>query len=256
MTEERRLELIHAEIDGRISDPERAELDALLGTEPATRQLRDDLRIVADRLAELPQVEPPATLRQAIHAALPARARQDVGPRLGERLRSWLATPATFKLAGAFAAGLAVGAIVLSPDAGMDLRQLTGTMAAYESGEDDAIARLTMDEPDVAGSVGIHHRGALYVIEYDLSTEQPVDVVTDYSGANASFNGFAHIGDSDTRAVAEGRRVRLTIDGHRRYAIFLRRPKGGEGQIEIGFYAGDKLLHSGNLRVPAVAQAP
>jgi hypothetical protein len=128
-------------------------------------------------------------------------------------------------------------------------------MAAYEAGSDDAIDRLTMTSGGLAGSVGLHDRGALYVIEYDLETDRPVDVVTRYRGEEAAFNGFAHIGDSNTRAVAEGRRVSLTVEGHRRYAIFLSRPETEPGEVEIDFYAGDELLQRGSLRVPAVAQA-
>jgi hypothetical protein len=255
--EDRRLELINAEIDGRLSPSERAELEALLAADPATLELRDDLRTVAEQLADLPELEPPGALRRAIRGAMSSAAAPPEGEvSLASRLRHWLGAPATLRLAGVFAAGLAVGAFVLAPDQGLGLRGLSGTMAAYEAGADDAVDRLTMDEAGITGSVGIHDRGSLYVIEYDLTAEEPVEVVTAYKGSDASFNGFAHIGDGDTRAVAEGQRVWLSVDGHRRYAIFLSRPESQAGEVEIDVYAGDRLLHRGNLRVPAVARAP
>jgi hypothetical protein len=256
---ERELELIHGEIDGRLSDAERTELAALVAVDPEMRALRDDLRHVVEQLEDLPELEPPGALRRAIRGALPRQAPADTAPAsapLAARLRRWLSGGETLRLAGVFAAGLAVGAIIIAPDAGLGLRELTGTMAAYDAGRDDAVDRLTMDLSVVAGSVGLHDRGSMYVLEYDLDTERPIEVVTAYSGEEGAFNGFAHIGDSNTRAVAEGRRVWLTVDGHRRYAIFLSRPRTQEGEIEIDFYAGEELLHRGSLRVPAMARAP
>ena len=256
---ERGLELIHGEIDGRLTDAERAELAALVAADPEARALREDLGRVVEQLEDLPELEPPGALRRAIRGALPgspAMGPSAESPPPAARLRQWLSGGETLRLAGVFAAGLAVGAVVLAPDAGLGLRELTGTMAAYDAGRDDAVDRLTMDLSGLAGSVGLHDRGSMYVIEYDLDTERPIEVVTAYNGDEGAFNGFAHIGDSDTRAVAEGRRVWLTVDGHRRYAIFLSRPRSQEGEIEIDFYAGEELLHRGSLRVPAAARAP
>ena len=256
MNDERIADLIQAELDDRLSDAERHELDALL-RDPAARALRDELHQTVAALSALSELEPPAALRRALRAALPTAAvtAAPASPSLIDRLRGSLGLPAV-RTAGAFAAGLAVGAVAVGLGPGssdLDMAALTGTMAGYETGSSDAIDRLIMELPGVEGSIGLHRRGGLYVIEYDLEAEQPVDVVTDYTGTDAKFNGFAHIGDSDTRAVAEGRQVRLTIDGHRRYAVFLSRPRGSAGEIEIGLYDGEALLHRDNLTVPAAA---
>jgi hypothetical protein len=255
MNDERIADLIQAELDDRLSDAERGELEALL-QDPAARALRDEFHQAVAGLSALSELEPPAALRQALRGALPAAGTvRPANPSVIERLIGCLAPPAV-RIAGAFAAGLAVGVVAVGLGPGssdLDMAALTGTMAGYETGSGDAVDRLTMELPGIEGSIGLHRRGGLYVIEYDLDAAQPVDVVTDYTGTDANFSGFAHIGDSDTRAVAEGRQVRLTIDGHRRYAVFLSRPRGGAGDIEIGLYDGDALLHRDNLTVPAAA---
>ena len=252
MNDERIADLIQAELDDQLSDADRRELEALL-QDPAARALRDEFHQTVAGLSALSELEPPAALRRALRSSFPAaNSTVTPSPSLLERLLGSLALPAV-RTAGAFAAGLAVGVIAVGLVPGssdLDMAALTGTMAGYEAESSDAVDRLTMDLPGVEGSIGLHRRGELYVIEYDLDADQPVEIVTDYTGTDANFSGFAHIGDSDTRAVAQGRQVRLTINGHRRYAVFLSRPQGSAGDIEIGLYDGDALLHRDNLTVP------
>lgn len=257
MNDERIADLIQAELDDRLSEADRRELEMLL-QDPVARALRDEFHQTVASLSALDELEPPAALRQTLRSSLPAPAGTVIAerPSLLERLLGSLALPAV-RTAGAFAAGLALGVVVvgLGPgSSGTDMAALTGTMAGYQAGSSDAIDQLTMELPGVEGSIALHRRGGLYVIEYDLAADQPVEIVTDYTGTDANFSGFAHIGDSDTRAVAQGRQVRLTIDGHRRYAVFLSRPRGSAGEIEIGLYDGDSLLHRDNLTVPATAK--
>ena len=71
MTEEERIALIHAELDGELDGGQRADLARLLLAEPQTRVLRDQLQALCSRLDAAGQVEPPPQLKDSILKRLP-----------------------------------------------------------------------------------------------------------------------------------------------------------------------------------------
>lgn len=71
MVDTRKLELLHAEIDGELDAHQRAELARSLLAHPETRAIRDELRRLCGRLDAIGQVAPPTELVGAILAALP-----------------------------------------------------------------------------------------------------------------------------------------------------------------------------------------
>ena len=67
---ERSLELIHGEIDGRISAREQEELRALLDADPKLREIRSELQKLAQSLGQVQPLDPPAGLRARILNAI------------------------------------------------------------------------------------------------------------------------------------------------------------------------------------------
>jgi len=73
VTDDERMVLIHAELDGDLSSEQRADLARLLLADPQARALRDEFRSVCSRLDAVGQVEPPPQFKDSILNRLPSR---------------------------------------------------------------------------------------------------------------------------------------------------------------------------------------
>ena len=141
MIDSRRLELLHAEIDGELDAHGRAELARALLADPETRALRDDLRRLTGRLDAIGHVEPPAELVGSVLRALPpansspARSGRSAGRGAG----NWRYAA---MLAGAIVAGtvlLRVTTGQLTPET-----EVAGTLAGPRATE-------TLDSASISG---------------------------------------------------------------------------------------------------------
>ena len=253
MIDQRVENLIHADLDGEMTGEQTAELDAALTADPAAKAFRLELRQIADVIEETPPVEPPPGLGRAIRAALPQPA-----PAARGGLFDWLrsAWPAPLAYGGVFAAGAlaAVAVLDITPEmtgGGLDIGALSGTMARYESGQTAAVDRITFGPDDFSGTVELHKRDGMYVIEYDLRSTRPLHVATEYQGAGNAFRGFAGLGDEQVlTTTADGRALVLTIDGRGEYAVFLSDEQTSGARIDVRVLDGDRLLQRGSLELP------
>jgi hypothetical protein len=102
MTDDPRLlELIQADLDGRLDGADKAELARQLLADPAARRLHDELRRTDALLLDLPRAEPPEGLRSSIQAALGLSDHNRGGGRAADGGLGW-------RLAAAVVAGLVV----------------------------------------------------------------------------------------------------------------------------------------------------
>jgi hypothetical protein len=141
--EQRLLELIHADLDGRLDRAGKAELAQRLLADPAARRLQDQLRQTDMLLKDIPQAAPPEGLRSAI---LEAAALSD-HDRGGRREADG---GVGFRLAAAVVAGLVVvglGYGLLSER--RDMADLQGSVVAGVA----ASARLGMGAGEVVTRV-------------------------------------------------------------------------------------------------------
>lgn len=184
---ERAIELIHAEIDGEITGPQKAELGRLLLADPALRELRAGLRRTCEALDALPLETPPADLRSSIMeslAALPPRCEdRDVRPRarFGQPL---------LRYAAAFAGGLIVSALAFEfglRHETLDAGELAGTIAAVTADP----SRLDLHLDEVHGTVRLEGSPAAPVVVAELAASGPVQVIARLDGEEVRLAGFA-----------------------------------------------------------------
>ncbi len=180
---EHRLALIHAEIDGELTGPQRAQLNRLLLAEPELRALRDGLRRTCDAIDALPAAEPPADLRESILQTLPATERGMT------RRRPWARWPA-MRYAASFAAGLVVSALAFQsgvlPENGIDSRNLAGTIASVPADP----SRLELRLDGVRGTIRLAGSSQAPVVHASLTASQPVEVVARLDGQEVRLTGF------------------------------------------------------------------
>lgn len=189
MTDDPRLlELIQADLDGRLHGTDKAELARRLLADPAARRLHDELRRTDTLLREIPRAEPPDGLRSAIQGAL---GRSD-HHRGGERVADG---GVGFRLAAAIVAGLVVvglGYGLLSDR--RDAADLQGSIAQQ------AAAPLLADEAILLAANGtvtarlFRERGQTRLV-MESSGLVPVEVVGHYNEALLKLQAGAAPGE-------------------------------------------------------------
>lgn len=236
MTEERHVDLIHAELDGELTSGQRAELDQLLLVDPEVRALREELNLLVGTLAKVASVEPPPGVAKSVLQAIDLQSTQEPGAtkRAGLLRAAWSTRP-LLRYAAVFAAGLLASAVVLQfgsgGRSGPDVSQLVGTIGGHDLAARAApIDRIEFDLDQVSGSASAYELQSALVLELDLSSRQAVRVVVVQGDRSISFNLAARPGVAPERI--------LWVAGDAR----TRGPP-----IELKVFGSETLLYEGAL---------
>lgn len=226
MTRDEQLALIHAELDGELSDEQRAELARVLLAEPPVRALRDELRGLCSRLDALAEVEPPPGFKDSILGRLPA------APVVTAYRK---ASFGRWRLAALIAGLVTAGAIVYEtaqvPTPGS--RETAGTMAAD--------AGTIVDSAVVAGSGLVTGRATLHrdkgglMVGLEVSAAEPVDVLIATGGQSFRLKSLA----SPTPA------------GIARRAVALPGIRMQGQEIQLSFLIGERTVGRATLHAPS-----
>ena len=225
MADSGRLALIHAEIDGELDGPQRAELARTLLADPEAQAVREDLRRVCAALDALGEVDPPQQLRQSILDALPQST--------PSRARSWWSAP-RLRYAALIAGMLAVGTIlyetVESPRPATN--DLAGTMAA--AGAPTTLDTVRLSSEVVSGRVSLYRDRAGLGLEFELVASAPVDVLVASDGHTLRVNGLG------VRDAPGGPRTTVALPGFGR---------SGEA-VDVTFLMAGHEVGRATLRAP------
>lgn len=212
----RAVELINLELDGRLDDAGRAELDALLASDSAVRARREQLRLVARALASTPAPELPLDFRDGVlrRAQLPQRSN-----RTRRYWRGGLALAASVLVAV-----VVLGVVQLQP---VPPGQLTGAMAP--------------SEPTVVATRGPQGLELTFYVPAG-----PADIVIDVVGVAGGDGALAATTLNGTRPQIDGRRIVLPGVRAGQVTVILTGDVGG-------FTA---LLVRGNTVTPVTLRSP
>jgi hypothetical protein len=225
VTDDERMALIHAELDGDLSGEQRADLARLLLADPQVRALRDELRGLCTRLDAVGQVEPPPQLKDSILNRLTS------GPiATASRTASFGRWRLAAMVAGLLTAGTIVYEAMQGPAPGS--RETAGTMAA------DA---MTTVDSVLVGSGPVTGRATLYrdksglAIGLEVSAAEPVDVLIATGGHSFRINS---LGGSSSAGTT---RRTIALPG-----------VAMQGQaIELSFQIGERTVERATLRAPS-----
>jgi hypothetical protein len=240
-------ELIQADIDGDNDDAGRAELERFLADSEEGRTVYEQLETLCRSLDGMPPVEPPPHLRHVLMNQAPVRS----APQRSSGFLQHVFAGPILGYVGMFAAGVAltlalVDSSQVSKGAFDDVTDLVGTIADPEF----AVPKrdtISIDESEVAGTVTLRSTGPLLIVDFDLSAQQPVEIVAAYSDKTIWFNGFAQLESSGTSIAAETGAVTLNMDGKRRYALYLKNPGMRPATIDLRFMADGQVIHAAQL---------
>ena len=244
--EQKYTDLINAAIDGEISAGEKAELEAFLEESAEGRALHDELASLCNTLEELDQEAPPVHLRHVIMNSAPKTPKPDSSPGF---LHTLLGMPA-FKYAFTFAAGviLALTVVDSSQVSNRAFDDVTGLVGTIAQPVDSTLASaVSVDELDVAGVVSLRSAGSLMILDFDLVSKDHIEIEAGYSDPGIWFNGFAQLESDDTTVAAAPGRVRLGMQGKRRYAVFLHNQGEHETTVNLRFLADGEIVHEAIL---------
>jgi hypothetical protein len=241
------VDLINADIDGEIGVVEKRELDAILATDIEAQAFHSELSLICEAMDSAEAVTPPTYLKHTIlEMTEPKRSRAKFLVS-GKR---FLSVPA-LRLTGAFAAGVVLALGLLSSDMASrntfdDVTGLVGTMS-HHSADLSAKNSIYISRSEINGTVTIYRSGQILIVEFDLSSHMPIDIVAEFPDGGVWFNGFAQLESSGTSVAAEPGRVTVRTEGKRRYAVYLHNATSKDTTIDLRFIAAGNVIHEAQL---------
>ncbi len=234
--------LMNADIDGDIQPDEKAELEAFLAESEAGRALQDELRSLCSTLDAEDMIDTPPHLRHVVMNALPAP-----GPAAESHgfWQSLFAVPA-LRYTATFATGVILAVAIV--DSGQvqqsafnEVTGLVGTMS--DAGDIAPVASTVIHKAAVAGTITLRRADPILIIDFDLSTNGPIDIVASYDDKSVWFNGFAQLESTGTSISADGGQIRIQVDGKRRYAVYLHNAGSRKLSINLEFFSNGEPVH-------------
>jgi anti-sigma factor RsiW len=224
MVNESTVELIHAEVDRRLSDAQRAELSRRLLVDEDARALHREMNALRELLEAEPMAEVPEDVAPSILASLPPAAVSSSGLRYS-RARTW-------GYFGAMAAAVALVGIMLrvgSDGGDLEPSAAVGTITAVP-----ATAAIAIDNPAMQGTIMPRGAGTALVLEFDVALREDVAIIALEGGHPLA-------------------RIEQTPDGMRsqRFSLELPGVTANSGPIVLRVTAGDRLVDELELATPA-----
>jgi hypothetical protein len=226
MLDQRIEELINAGIDGELGPEEQRELKAVLASSPEAAAFRVELLELNNAFRNVQELDPPPALARNIldQVQLPARQKLFNLPGFLSGLN-----PVAGGLA--FAAGLLLAVGIYEAGSRQVTQQNTvnmvGTMVAGDQGEVPGQGdRLLLDLDGLSGAVSMNVSENGQVLEFDLDSNQAIEIELDLEKAGLMVTGFAQDdrGDGSFIDTLEllGGTMRVVNQGRHHFVVFLR----------------------------------
>jgi hypothetical protein len=241
------VELINADIDGEISPADKDTLEAMMAESPEAQAMHAELSGLSSSLDELPDLDAPPYLIHTIMAEIPKPESQG----RGDFLRGLFAAPA-LRYAAMFAAGAILTLSLVNSDqvserAFSDVTGLVGTISS-EVPVGPGIQTMQIDRTDVAGHITLRSSGPLLIVDFDLVSNGPIDIVASYSDQSVWFNGFAQLESPGASISAESGRISMKINGKRRYALYLHNAGDRNVSINLRFMSDGEVVYDTDIQ--------
>ena len=190
-------ELIQAEIDGEIDDAGKKELETFLAESEEGRAVYEELETLCRSLDGIREVDPPPYLKHVVMNMAPVTT----APCPRRRARAGGGRASKLGLQSRAAELALVESSQVNRGAFDDVTGLVGTIAESEFDAPEHSA-VSIDKSEVAGKVTLRSTGELLIVDFDLSTKEPVEILAGYSDRSIWFNGFAQLESSGTSVAA------------------------------------------------------
>ncbi len=227
MIEDKYIEIINKEIDGRLTPDESARLKDYLSRTPEAQLFYNDMAKVSTMLSELREVDPPANLKKNILNTLSVNKYVPKSkPSLVKSIiPSW---KFSFKYAGVFATGVILGAftaVLFNRSEALNSLDVTGALIINKpAGDFREISRHEIAAQDVSGALVLKSAEELLLAQVTLKSEQTVVVKLDFDFRELAFQGLGGVDDNGLRATVSENEVQLShLGAHGYFLVFKKK---------------------------------
>lgn len=259
MIDDKILDLIEKDIEGRNTEAEAERLKASLASDAKARSYYEDVKRLAELLARVPLADtPPGFAREIMQRV--AEKRQPVR----SETSSWLATirslfavkhPAPF--AFSFGAGVAVGALVLflasqgpSPRSSFD--EVSGLMVPPADLHGfETLSTRGFEGDGVSGTVSTKSNGSVILAELEINSRDQANVVLEFPGGALRPKGFHQSGTSAVVSMSH-EAIELAHSGKSRYTFILETGETASPTLRVKVRTSEPVF-DGTLRVASQA---
>jgi len=252
--DERIQQLLNSSIDGEINAADQEELERLLATSQSVRNLNKELRVVTRLLDELPEIDPPQYLQDAIErqVSLPvqSKAAENRLGYFGNWLNAnWLRTG--FALAAGVVLTIGVYEMGSGPIPAGDTSSMSGTIArsGVTAQQGVLLDRIVLDSELLTGKVELRNHNDLFTLDVQLKSDGPSEVVINFAGRGLEFDGVSSPqGRADAVSMVDGS-IHLASNGKQHYKLNLRRAAGAGHvtPLELQFFASSQLIQQNEM---------
>lgn len=247
--DERYRELMDRELDGANTPEESAALKGYLAANPEARLRFDELARTVRLFDEAGAVTPPPRMESRILDAIAAR---NAAARERGFLLDFLSPRR--KLAYAFAAGIAVGVVILvivyqatSGRNTLDVRDVYGSLAAREGAGKVVDERTaSIDAPGCSGTAVVQYRNEAVLVHATLASDGPVELAIEPAGGLPLRSLRApDCGPCEIRASASG--LAVSLSGRCEIVAVFADRDGVRPAVRIGVTGAGSALFDGTI---------
>ncbi len=255
------LELMHAALDGVATAAEQARLKKVLERDPDAARIYEQLRATAQRLSEVREVEPPASLRVRIMHALPPVAASKARKSPVVLLSGALWHRPAVRYAYVFGGGLVLGGVAMflyftSIRGGeVSLSEVAGTLLKPESTREISSGPTAEIRSEFATAMmTARYSGNLGIVSVHVTPQRPVRVRFAFAPGTFAVSGVVNEGNDGGDLAVKGNTVDIHAVTEGKFTVIVRREPGAAVRADVGLYAGDSLLAGGTLQVVPAGQ--
>ena len=251
MTEQSKLELISAAIDGELDANDRVELDLLLESSEEARELKSELESLDSLLKDVPALKPSDLLHAQIMARVKSQRTSSAFDWVLPLIPGYGLRYAIAAATGALVVAIFISSQSMQPDM-IDLRDLVGTMAPDNaSGDANIVDSFAIREEGLVTLVQLRLNGTDLLLDIDSDTTQRLDISVDLSGTGLWPDALAQIDGRSESISIIGQVLQIETLGKQRLTILLGRVDDaaftGEAKITLEFSSEGKLHQRGTL---------
>ena len=188
---------IHEDIDGIIRPEDKRQLEPVLRDDPEAKALWTSLKSMARKLEEVPEFEPPKTLKKrvmnAVESAIPAKVVRLSGPK--SRVRTGL------RFAYVFVLGSAVTLLLIAVFSGDRAHVLipasgehVGAIGLNHYKSFPIINKIVVDEAGITGTIFVREMNKISGLEVYLKAGEPFDITVSYPSDEVGFDMYKPLG--------------------------------------------------------------
>jgi hypothetical protein len=248
------VELMHKEIEGVISNSEKARLDQHVTNNSSAQKIYQELQSIIKPLNSVNDLDPPSNLKKNIMNAIDLNLYSKVNIR---KKNQWSVTrwlfPSNPKLAYAFALGLIFGFFITALwlqeqiQKTDDMKDFYGTIRMSEESGIEKIKESKIDLPQASGSVSIHRLNHYLILDIKIRTSAKFNFILEYNDTEVRFTSFMPLADDKNILELKDKAIVVSGNENSMFRVKFNEINDSIMPIKYKLFISGKLISSQHL---------